>query len=61
LQTNEDGSVDLYFGPTAPQGKENNWVQTNPGESWFMYMRFYGPLKPYDKQTYQMNKVKKIK
>jgi hypothetical protein len=61
LQTNEDGSIDLYFGPTAPEGKENNWVQTNPGESWFMYMRFYGPLKPYDQQTYQMNKVQKIK
>jgi len=61
LQTNEDGSVDLYFGPTAPAGKENNWVQTNPGESVFLYMRFYGPLKSYDQQTYQMNKVKKIK
>jgi hypothetical protein len=61
LQMNDDGSVDLYFGPTAPVGKENNWVQTNPGESFFLYMRFYGPLIPYDQQTYQMNKVKKIK
>jgi hypothetical protein len=23
--------VDVYFGPKAPKGKENNWVQTIPG------------------------------
>jgi hypothetical protein len=28
---NADGSVDLYYGPTAPKGKEKNWVQTIPG------------------------------
>src|SRR5262245_19609473 len=28
LQKNADGSVDLYFGPKAPTGKESNWVQT---------------------------------
>ena len=26
LQKNPDGSVDVYFGPTAPAGKESNWV-----------------------------------
>jgi hypothetical protein len=30
LQKNEDGSVDIYFGPKAPEGKEPNWVPTNP-------------------------------
>jgi len=61
LQTNKDGSVDLYFGPTAPTGKESNWVQTNPGESFFLYLRLYGPLKAYAEQTWPMNKVRKIK
>ena len=60
LQTNDDGSVDLYFGPSAPKGKESNWVQTNPGESFFMYLRLYGPLNPYKEQTWPMNKVRKI-
>ena len=31
LVVNPDGSVDLYFGPTAPAGGESNWVQTIPG------------------------------
>jgi hypothetical protein len=26
LQANADGSVDVYFGPKAPAGKEANWV-----------------------------------
>ena len=30
LEVSSDGSVDLYFGPTAPEGKEANWVQTVP-------------------------------
>jgi hypothetical protein len=31
---NTDGSVDIYFGPTAPKGFEQNWIQR-----WF---RFFG-------------------
>ena len=31
LIKNADGSVDLYFGPGAPEGKEPNWIQTNKG------------------------------
>jgi hypothetical protein len=32
--TDADGSVDLYFAPQAPTGKESNWIQTIPGKSW---------------------------
>jgi len=59
LQSNDDGSIVLYFGPTAPKGKESNWVQTNSGESWFAYFRVYGPLKPFFEESYQMNKIEK--
>jgi hypothetical protein len=38
-----DGSVDLYFGPKAPDGKEGQWIQTLPGKGWFAYFRIYGP------------------
>ncbi len=36
-------SIDLYFGPTAPEGRENVWIQTLPGKGWFTYFRIYGP------------------
>ena len=59
LLVNTDGSVDLFFGPTAPAGKENNWIQTNSGESWFVYFRVYGPLRPFFDESYPMNKIQK--
>jgi hypothetical protein len=30
VKKNADGSVDIYFGPKAPAGKESNWVPTDP-------------------------------
>ena len=60
LVKNKDGSVDLYFGPKAPKGKEINWIQTNNGESFFVYLRLYGPEQAYFDQTFPMNKIKKV-
>jgi hypothetical protein len=39
-------SVDLYFGPKVPAGRENRWIQTLPGKGWFTYFRIYGPEGP---------------
>ncbi|KRG46373.1 hypothetical protein ARC20_05635 [Stenotrophomonas panacihumi] len=36
-------SVDLFFGPKAPAGEEAHWIQTTPGQGWFVYFRVYGP------------------
>ncbi len=51
LQTNPDGSVDVYFGPKAPAGKESNWVQTAPNKGWNAILRLYGPLEPWFNKT----------
>lgn len=42
-QKNVDASVDIYFGPQAPQGKESNWVPTKPGGQFEILFRLYGP------------------
>ena len=47
VKKNADGSVDVFFGPKAPEGMESNWVQTIPGKGWFMILRLYGPLEPW--------------
>ena len=57
---NEDGSIDLYFGPAAPEGKGKNWVKTIPGEGWFTYIRLYGPLESFFDQTWKPDDVVKI-
>jgi hypothetical protein len=38
--------TELYFGPTAPAGKESQWIKTTPGRGWFVYFRLYGPTGP---------------
>ncbi|VAX24027.1 protein of unknown function DUF882 [hydrothermal vent metagenome] len=58
---NKDGSVDLYFGPTVPKGKEANWIQTVPGKAWFVLFRTYGPLEPWFKKTWQLNDFELVK
>jgi hypothetical protein len=60
IQANEDGSYDLYFGPTAPEGKESNWVETIPGKAWFQLFRIYGPLEPWFDQTWRLNEFEPI-
>jgi hypothetical protein len=58
---NEDGSVDVYFGPEAPAGKDNNWVQTIPGKGWFMILRLYGPLEPWFDKTWRPGDIELVK
>lgn len=43
---NPDGTTDLYVGPTAPKGKEANWLPTAPGKGFFAILRLYGPEEP---------------
>lgn len=45
LTPDADGVVELWFGPTAPAGTEERWIQTAPGRGWFAYFRIYGPRK----------------
>lgn len=57
---NADGSMDVYFGPTAPAGKEANWIQTEPGKGWFAYFRFYGPTEPFFAKSWSLTDFEKI-
>jgi hypothetical protein len=60
LIENEDGSVTLYFGPKAPSGKEENWIQTVPGKGWFTILRLYGPLEPWFDKTWRPGEIEAI-
>ena len=57
VKTNADGSVDVYFGPKAPPGEENNWVQTVPGQTWNTLFRLYGPLEPFYNKTWRPGEI----
>jgi len=60
LKENPDGSIDIYFGPQAPNGKESNWIGTVPGKSWFVILRLYGPLEPWFDKSWQPGEIELI-
>jgi hypothetical protein len=60
LRTNEDGSVDIYCGPTAPPGFEKNWIPTVPGKNWFAYFRFYQPTEAYFDRSWPLPDFEQI-
>jgi hypothetical protein len=60
FQQNEDGSYDIYFAPEPPAGKENNWLQTIPGKSWFAGLRMYGPLEPWIDQSWRPGEIEPV-
>jgi hypothetical protein len=60
LKTNKDGSVDLYFGPTAPERLESNWVKTIPGKGFFLYFRVYGPKKEFFDLSWRLDDLEKL-
>jgi hypothetical protein len=53
LKVNDDGSIDVYVGPKAPEGMEANWIPTE-GRDWLMVC-FYGPQKPLFDRTRTFN------
>ena len=61
LVANADGSVDLYIGPTAPAGKERNWLQSVPGKGWYTCLRLYGPLQPWFDKTWRPGEIELVK
>jgi len=60
LQKNADGSADIYLGPTAPAGKESNWVPTSASGGFEVLFRFYGPEKPLFDKTWVLPDIEKI-
>jgi hypothetical protein len=58
---NDDGSVDLYFGPKAPKGKEANWIQTIPGKGWFSVLRLYSPTEAWFDKTCRPGEIELVK
>ena len=60
ITVNEDGSVDLYFGPTAPEGWESNWIKTLPNQGWQILLRLYGPLESYFDKSWKPDDFVKI-
>jgi hypothetical protein len=60
VQKNPDGSVDIYFGPKAPAGKESNWVPTDPARKFELMFRLYAPTKALFEKAWRLPDVEKV-
>ena len=58
LKVNDDGSVDLYFAPSAPEGQEANWIPTR--EKFWVCLRLYGPEKELFDKSWSLPDIVKI-
>jgi hypothetical protein len=61
LEKNPDGSVDVYFGPSAPAGRNGNWVPTDPKGQFELLFRLYGPEKPFFDKQWKLPDVSEAK
>lgn len=59
MKQDADGSVDIYFGPSAPAGYEKNWV-TTAGKDFFLIFRLYGPEKTFFDRSWKLPEVERV-
>lgn len=53
LELNKDGSVTLHFAPKKPEGiNGRNWIQTIPGDGFFLWFRTYSPTETWYDNTW---------
>lgn len=60
LQKNADGSVDIWFGPKEPDGKETNWIPTDPERRFELMFRLYGPTKDLFDKKWTLPDVERV-
>jgi hypothetical protein len=46
--------------PFSSVAKEKNWVQTIPGQGWWVYLRFYAPTNAYIDKSWAMLDFEKV-
>jgi hypothetical protein len=58
---NSDGSTDLYLGPKAPNGRQDNWLATVPGKGYFAILRLYGPTEAAINRSWKPEDIESVK
>ncbi len=60
LTVNVDGSVDIYFGPVAPDGASSNWIPTKACNTFEVIFRFYGPDQALFDKTWKLPDIERL-
>lgn len=60
LKRSPDGSVDIFFGPKAPAGKESNWIPTKAGGEFEVLFRVYGPEQAFTDKSWKLPDIERV-
>lgn len=61
IPRNEDGSIDIWFGPEQPAGvADSAFIQTVPGRNFVAWLRLYGAEDAFYDQTWKADDLVKI-
>jgi hypothetical protein len=62
VATNQDGSIDLWFGPSRPaEAPASNWIQTVSGRDFLVALRLYGTGVEFFDQTWKPDDVVRVR
>jgi hypothetical protein len=56
----KDGDYTIWFGPEAPDGQGDHWVQTIPDKGFAVILRLYGPLEPWFDKTWKPSDLERV-
>jgi hypothetical protein len=57
-EADANGTTTVWFAPEQPDGvARGNWIQTVPGQGWFVILRLYGPLESYFDRSWRLSEV----
>jgi len=60
MVVNEDGSINIFVGPEAPTGWEENWIKSIPGRGWFPYIRLYAPAAAWFDDSFTLPQIERV-
>lgn len=60
LARNPDGSIDIFFGPVAPEGRATNWVPTDPLRDFEVMFRLYAPTRALFDKTWTLPDIERV-
>ncbi len=60
VEKNDDGSIDIFIGPTPPAGKKSNWVYTASGQARLPWFRVYEPQEGIFDKTWRLPDIKRM-
>lgn len=60
LTVNTDGSVDICFGPAAPENASSNWIPTKACNAFEVIVRFYGPDQALFDKVWKLPDIERL-